>query len=71
MSLLVWNCRGAGKPATVRELRDFTRQLAPSIVCILETQIEGSRVENMVGTLGFNKSFAVGSSGRSGGLGIF
>ncbi|XP_073362503.1 uncharacterized protein [Aegilops tauschii subsp. strangulata] len=25
----------------------------------------------MVGTLGFNKSFAVGSSGRSGGLGIF
>ena len=71
MSLLVWNCRGAGKPATVCGLRDFTRQLAPSIVCILETQIEGPRVENMVGTLGFNKSFAVGSSGRSGGLGIF
>jgi hypothetical protein len=71
MSLLVWNCRGAGKPATVRELRDMTRQHAPSILCILETQIEGSRVESLAGSLDFNKSFAVSSSGRSGGLGIF
>lgn len=71
MSLLCWNCRGAGKPATVKELRDMTRQYAPSILCILETQIEGSRVENLSSTLGFNKSFAVSSSGRSGGLGIF
>ena len=67
----MWNCRGASKPATVRELRDLTRQLAPSILCIIETQIEGSRVENLAGTLGFSDSFVVGSSGRSGGLSIF
>ncbi|XP_073357859.1 uncharacterized protein [Aegilops tauschii subsp. strangulata] len=71
MSLLCWNCRGAGKSATVRELRDLTRQHATSITCILETKIEGSRVENLIGSLGYNKSFAVRSSGRSGGLGIF
>ena len=71
MSLLCWNCRGAGKPATVKELRDMTRQYAPSILCILETQIEGSRVENLSSTLGFNKSYVVSSRGRSGGLGIF
>ena len=71
MSLLCWNCRGAGKPTTVRELRDLTKQYVPSVLCILETQIEGSRVENMAGSLGFNKSFVVSSSGRSGGLGIF
>ena len=71
MSILTWNCRGAGKPATIHELRDLTKQHAPSIVCILETQIEGSRVENLVGTLGFDKSFAVSSSGRSGGIGLF
>ena len=71
MSLLCWNCRGAGKPATVQELRDLTRQFAPSVLCILETQIEGSRVESMAGSLGYNKSFAVSSSGRSGGLCIF
>lgn len=71
MSLLCWNCRGIGKAATVRELRDLTRQFAPSILCILETQIEGSRVEDLVDTLGYNKSYAVSSSGRSEGLGIF
>ena len=66
MNIICWNCRGAGKPATVRELRDMTRQFAPSIACILETQIEGSRVENLAGTLSFDSSFAVSSSGRSG-----
>ena len=71
MSILTWNCRGAGKPATIHELLDLTKQHAPSIVCILETQIEGSRVENLVGNLGFDKSFAVSSSGRSGGIGLF
>ena len=71
MSLFCWNCRGIGKAAIVRELRDFARHLAPSIICILETQIEGKRVENLVESLGYNKSFAVNSSGRSGGLGIF
>ena len=28
-------------------------------------------MENLVGTLGFNKSYAINSSGRSGGIGIF
>ena len=55
----------------MKELRELTKQFAPSILRILETQIEGSRVESLVGSLGFNKSFAVSSSGRSGGLGIF
>lgn len=50
---------------------DLARQFAPSIVCILETQIEGTRVESLADNLGYNNSFAVSSSGRSGGLGIF
>ena len=28
-------------------------------------------MENLVGTLGFDKSFVVSSSGRSGGIGLF
>ena len=71
MSLLCWNCRRIGKAATVRELHTLARQFAPSILCILETQLEGSRVEQLAEGLGFNKSFAVSSSGRSGGLCIF
>src|SRR4051812_44588538 len=71
MSLLCWNCRGIGKAATVHELRTLARQFSPSILCILETQLEGSRVEQLAEGLCFNKSFAVSSSGRSGGLCIF
>ena len=68
MSLLVWNCRGAGKPMTVRE---FTKKFAPSVLCVAETQLEGMRVENLASTIGFESSFAVSNTGRSGGLGIF
>ena len=67
----MWNCRGAGKPATVRELRNTAKQLPPLFVCIVETQLEGSRVESLAETLGYNKGFAVSSSRRSGGIGLF
>ena len=71
MSLSCWNCRGAGKPATVRELRDFARQFAPMVLCIVETQLPRDRVENLASTLGYDNAYVVSSSGRSGGLGIF
>ena len=71
MSTYVWNCRSLGNEATVRELRDFAREFAPSILCVVETQIHKDRVERLASTLGYDHAFAVSSSGRSGGLGIF
>lgn len=70
MSLFSLNCR-VGNASTVRELRDFITKFAPSILCILETQISKICVEALAGTLGFDRAFAVGSEGRSGGLCIF
>jgi len=40
-------------------------------VCVLETQVHKACVEGLKTTLGFDNAFAVSSSGRSGGLGIF
>ena len=71
MSAFCWNCRGAGNAAIVQELRDFARKLAPTLLCIVETRIEGSRVENLAGTLGYDNAYAVDSEGRSGGIGVF
>ena len=71
MSTLCWNCRGAGNAATVPELRNFARQFAPTLLCIVETQIEGARVEALASTLGYDKSYVVDSRGRSGGIGLF
>ena len=71
MKTLCWNCRGIGNPATVKELRDLAKDYAPSVMFIMETQISKYRVENLRYTLSFDNSFAVNSSGRSGGLGLF
>jgi hypothetical protein len=49
----------------------FVVKFAPSILCIQETQIDRGRVESLAGLLGFDKAFAIDSTGRSGGLGIF
>jgi ribonuclease HI len=71
MSLICWNCRGAGNAATVRELREIVGKYAPSILCILETQINKDRVEGLSGSIGFDNGYAIDSSGRSGGIGVF
>ena len=71
MSTQCWNCRGLGDPATVHELHDLARESAPTILCVVETQIAKYRVEGLAGTLDFDHAFGVGSSGRSGGLCIF
>ena len=40
------------------------------MLCVQETQVHKTRVENLKNTLGFDHAFAVSSIGRSGGLGI-
>ena len=68
MRALCWNCHGVVNPATVQELHEFARKFAPAILCIVETQIEGSRVEALASTLGYDRAYAVDSQGRSGGI---
>ena len=71
MSCASWNSRGLGNPTTVKELRDFARKYAPTVLCVQETQVHKSRVEGLSHTLGYDHAFAVSSTGRKGGLGMF
>ena len=71
MSILSWNCRGAGKATTVRELRELAKRFVPTLLCIVETQLDRVRVDNLASTLGFDNSFAVSSNCWRGGLSIF
>lgn len=41
------------------------------MLCLLETQIFSSRAENLASSLGFNNSYGVSSSGRSGGIVLY
>jgi hypothetical protein len=56
--------------ATINELREFARIHPPSVLCVVETQLTRQRVEGLARTLGYDRSFAISSSGRSGGIGI-
>ena len=71
MKILSRNCRGIGDPATVCELRNLVELSSPSILCLVETQLQKNRVEGLHFLLGFDFSFAVGSRGCSGGICIF
>jgi exonuclease III len=71
MSCLSWNYHGLGNTAIVKELRDLAKMVAPTVLCVLETQVHRAWVEVLKSTLGFDNAFAVSSSGRSGGLDIF
>jgi hypothetical protein len=56
---------------TVKELHDLVKKFSSSVLCVLETQIQKSRVEWLKRMLGYDDTFAVSSFGRSGGLRIF
>lgn len=71
MNCVNWNCRGLGNATTVKELRELAKNVAPSVLSVLETQVHKARVESLKRSLGYDNAFAVSSTGRSGGLGIF
>jgi hypothetical protein len=41
------------------------------VLIVLETQVSKERVEGLKSSLGFDNAFAVSSTGRSGGLGMY
>ena len=71
MNSVGWNCRGAGDPATVREVKNLVASVAPSILLLVETQVGKRRMENLSSSFGFNNCFAISSEGRSGGLAMY
>lgn len=71
MNLLCWNCHGLGHHAIVREVRELMKIYAPTMLCLVETQLDKARAESLA-SFGFDKSYyAVASSWRSGDFVIF
>jgi hypothetical protein len=57
MSCASFSCR-VGTATTVKELRDFAREFAASILYVLDTQVHRKRVEVLRHTLGYDCAFA-------------
>ncbi|CAM8914848.1 unnamed protein product [Rhodiola kirilowii] len=71
MKTLCWNCRGLGQPRSVHSLAELVRSNKPSIVALIETKIEGRRLEGIRRRLGFANGFSVDREGLAGGLAIW
>ncbi|CAM8914180.1 unnamed protein product [Rhodiola kirilowii] len=70
MKLFSWNCRGLGRPRTVRALKDAIRAFSPQIVCLLETRKKETEGDWVRRKLGFRNGLLVSCRGQSGGLAL-
>lgn len=71
MSLLGWNCRGVGKPRTVRVLKEMLKSLKPDLLFLSETLAESNKIEALASKLGYTDYFSVDRQGMGGGLAVF
>lgn len=74
MSCLVWNCRGLGNPAAVRNLIWLLKHKTPTLVFLMETKLVAEDWEVFLCKFDLGFSFFVDSDisqgGRRGGLGL-
>ncbi|CAM8928966.1 unnamed protein product [Rhodiola kirilowii] len=70
MKLISWNCRGLGRPRTVRALKDAIRVFRPQVVGLIETKMRRFGWDVMKWKFGFQNCFVVGREGLSGGMAV-
>lgn len=70
MSILSWNCCGLGNYATIQVLKDLVLNKKPSILFLMETLINKTKLEPIKFHLGFHGMFVVDNMGHSGGLAL-
>ncbi|XP_013589191.1 PREDICTED: uncharacterized protein LOC106297509 [Brassica oleracea var. oleracea] len=68
MSVLSWNCRGAGNTETVRRLTEMRKDHYPDFLFLMETKQKDSYMIGLQKTLGYDRMFTVAPEGLSGGL---
>ncbi|GMJ01875.1 hypothetical protein HRI_003856700 [Hibiscus trionum] len=68
MKLLSWNVRGLGLSRTTRRLKNFLRDVKPTVIFLIETKLPNTRMEKVRKLLGFPNGVDVAAVGRSGGL---
>lgn len=70
MNYLSWNSRGLGNSRAVRVLRDLVKTHKPDLLFLSETLVNGNKIRELSGNLGFADYFSVDRIGRGGGLAL-
>ncbi|KAL0751744.1 hypothetical protein Bca101_033747 [Brassica carinata] len=71
MSILSWNCQGAGNTETIQRLRELRRKYFPDLLFLMETKQKSAYIIGLKDILGYDKVFTVEPVGLSGRLALF
>ena len=71
MSILSWNCRGAGNTEVVRRLTKMRKKLFPDFLFLMETKQKNSYMSGLQKDLSYDKMVTVEPIGLSGGLALY
>ena len=67
MNILIWNSRGALKPALQTYVHELTRRHDPAIFVVMETKLDGSKAKEITDRLPFDGAIhteTIGFTGR-------
>jgi exonuclease III len=70
MNILSWNCWGLGNPTAVLALHNLVKVQGPKVLFLMETKLDGKKMEVLRVELHFKFCFTVLSRGSSGGLAL-
>lgn len=70
INICSWNCRGAGSHTFPRLIKEIRRSYVVHVLIIIEPRVSGSRANNIVSKLGFNKCHRIEAEGFSEGIWI-
>jgi hypothetical protein len=71
MRILSWNCRGAGRPSTIRTLKALAHSKGPDVFFVTEIKAKSSKIDKLKNSMGFADCCYVDSRGKAGGLALF
>ncbi|XP_071921715.1 uncharacterized protein [Coffea arabica] len=71
MRVVAWNCRGAGSPLTVPQLKEVIRLHSPMVVFLSETKNRKRVIDVVMKQIQFDRNVVVEPEGRAGGLAMF
>ena len=71
MSIMSWNCQGAGSDETVQRLREMRKDHFPDFLFLSETKQKRAYMVGLQKEYGYDEVLTVEPVGLSGGLDVF
>ena len=71
MSIMSWNCQGAGSDETVHRLREMRKDHFSDFLFLMETKQKRKYMVGLQKEFGYDELLTVDPAGRSGGLAVF